>query len=110
MRLRWTQLWRRRAQASSSAGLGQEGSEEERAKEVGARIRDRREALGLNLRELALQTRITTPVLEAMERGWRERLPEHHHWMHGIARVFDASPRAALMSSPLGKDHCCMRL
>lgn len=90
MRVRWTQLWRRRAQASSSAGLGQEGSEEERAKEVGARIRDRREALGLNLRELALQTRITTPVLEAMERGWRERLPERTYLAAMVIRLEQA--------------------
>ena len=43
---------------------------------AGQRLRQRREELGLNLRQLALQTRISTPVLEALERGWRDRLPE----------------------------------
>jgi hypothetical protein len=39
-------------------------------------IRERREHLGLTLRDLATQIRITTPVLEALERGWIDRLPE----------------------------------
>ena len=43
---------------------------------VGRRLRQEREARGLNLRQLALETRISTPVLEALERGWRDRLPE----------------------------------
>jgi hypothetical protein len=44
--------------------------------QVGRLIRQEREARGLNLRQLALDTRISTPVLEALERGWRDRLPE----------------------------------
>ena len=36
----------------------------------------RREELGLSLRDLANETRITTPVIEALERGWKDRLPE----------------------------------
>ena len=43
---------------------------------VGRRLRQERETRGLNLRQLALETRISTPVLEALERGWRDRLPE----------------------------------
>jgi len=43
---------------------------------IGQRLREEREARGLNLRQLALETRISTPVLEALERGWRDRLPE----------------------------------
>ena len=39
-------------------------------------MKQRREAGGLTLRELALETRITTPVIEALERGWSDRLPE----------------------------------
>jgi hypothetical protein len=39
-------------------------------------LREAREAEGLGLRQLALETRISTAVLEAMERGWRDRLPE----------------------------------
>lgn len=43
---------------------------------AGRQLRQQREARGLSLRELAIETRVSTPVLEALERGWRERLPE----------------------------------
>ena len=43
---------------------------------AGQRLRLRREERGLSLRDLALQTRISAAVLEALERGWRDRLPE----------------------------------
>jgi transcriptional regulator with XRE-family HTH domain len=43
---------------------------------AGRRLREAREAAGLGLRQLAQDTRISTPVLEALERGWRDRLPE----------------------------------
>lgn len=39
-------------------------------------LREAREAEGIGLRQLAHQTRISTVVLEALERGWRDRLPE----------------------------------
>ena len=51
-------------------------SQEDPLLAMGRRIRQEREARGLNLRQLALETRISTPVLEALERGWRDRLPE----------------------------------
>ena len=40
------------------------------------RITQRRKALGLTMRQLAQQTRISIPVLEALEKGWVQRLPE----------------------------------
>jgi transcriptional regulator with XRE-family HTH domain len=43
---------------------------------IGRQLRQRREERGLTLRQLALDTRISTAVLEALERGWRDRLPE----------------------------------
>jgi transcriptional regulator with XRE-family HTH domain len=43
---------------------------------LGQQLRQRREERGLSLRELALRTLISTTVLEALERGWRDRLPE----------------------------------
>ncbi|MFM7732966.1 MAG: helix-turn-helix domain-containing protein [Cyanobium sp.] len=43
---------------------------------AGRQLREAREAAGLGLRQLAQETRISTPVLEALERGWRDRLPE----------------------------------
>lgn len=39
-------------------------------------LRTGREQRGLSLRQLAMETRVSTAVLEALERGWRERLPE----------------------------------
>ena len=44
---------------------------------AGRILRDHRESRGLSLRDLARETRITIPVLEAIERGWSDRLPEH---------------------------------
>jgi transcriptional regulator with XRE-family HTH domain len=43
---------------------------------AGRQLRQRREERQLSLRQLAQETRISTPVLEALERGWRDRLPE----------------------------------
>ena len=44
--------------------------------EAGLQLRLARETRGLGLRQLAQETRISTAVLEALERGWRDRLPE----------------------------------
>lgn len=44
--------------------------------EIGRQLRESRERQDISLRQLALDTRISTAVLEALERGWRERLPE----------------------------------
>jgi hypothetical protein len=43
---------------------------------AGRQLRQRREERGLSLRQLALDTRISAAVLEALERGWSDRLPE----------------------------------
>lgn len=43
---------------------------------AGRRLREAREARGLGMRQLAQATRISIPVIEALERGWRDRLPE----------------------------------
>lgn len=43
---------------------------------AGERLRQERQRRQLSLRQLADETRISTAVLEAMERGWRDRLPE----------------------------------
>lgn len=44
--------------------------------EAGQRLKLHREQRGLSLRDLSREVRITTPVLEALERGWSDRLPE----------------------------------
>ena len=39
-------------------------------------MRERRESLDLTVRQLALDTRVSTPVIEALEKAWSDRLPE----------------------------------
>ena len=75
---------------------------------AGRNLRQRREALGLSLRQLALQTRISTPVLEALERGWRDRLPEATY-LRAMLPLIEAEVElpagtlaVALPSSPAG--------
>jgi transcriptional regulator with XRE-family HTH domain len=43
---------------------------------TGQVLREAREAKGLGLRDLAQRTRISIAVLEALEGGWKDRLPE----------------------------------
>lgn len=43
---------------------------------AGERLRQAREQRGLGLRQLAAETLVSTAVIEALERGWRDRLPE----------------------------------
>ena len=75
MRLTFPRPWRRRSRSSQEVapdGL----TRDEELRELGQMLTQRREAEGLTLRELAQETRITTPVIEALERGWSDRLPE----------------------------------
>ena len=65
--------WRRKK--TDGSFLPQE-KEQDGLQAAGERLRQAREAQGLNLRQLALATRISSPVIEALERGWRDRLPE----------------------------------
>lgn len=66
--------WRRRPQAEGA--LKAEEPAVDPLIGAGQSLRQARESRGLNLRQLALETRISSPVLEALERGWRDRLPE----------------------------------
>ena len=43
---------------------------------IGQGLQHRREEKGLTMRQLALDTRVSTPVIEALEKGWGDRLPE----------------------------------
>ena len=38
--------------------------------QLGDRLRERRESLDLTMRQLALDTRVSTPVIEALEKAW----------------------------------------
>lgn len=77
-RLRVLAPWRRRRQGPVAAGVAGAGGNKQadQLQAAGQTLRRRREEMGLSLRDLADRTRISTPVLEALERGWRDRLPE----------------------------------
>lgn len=72
----WLGRGRRSQVAAAAATDSCVAGEQDPVLAAGARLRQAREARGLNLRQLALETRISTPVLEALERGWLDRLPE----------------------------------
>ena len=76
MRLKRPGLWWRRPRKGSSLDAGAAETQAQQRQDLGVMLRQRREELGLSLRDLANETRITTPVIEALERGWRDRLPE----------------------------------
>lgn len=71
--------WLRRRQAGAAAPSATAAASElnlDPLLAAGQCLRRSREAQGLSLRQLAMETRVSTAVLEALERGWRERLPE----------------------------------
>ena len=76
MRLKRPGFWWRRSRKGSSPDAGTVEAQEQQRQDLALLLRRRREELGLSLRDLANETRITTPVIEALERGWRDRLPE----------------------------------
>ena len=76
LRLRFPRRWWMRSGLALKGANRESVSREDHARILGAMIREQRELLGLTLRDLATQIRITTPVLEALERGWIDRLPE----------------------------------
>lgn len=76
MRLKLPRPWWRRSRGSGAAQAEPIAGSAESLQEIGSMVRRRREDLGMSLRDLAIETRITTSVIEALERGWRDRLPE----------------------------------
>ena len=76
MRLKRPGLWWRRPRRGASPDVDSAENQVQQSLDLGLMLRRRREELGLSLRDLATETRITTPVIEALERGWRDRLPE----------------------------------
>jgi len=74
---------------SRKRSTGSEGplTSEDPLLKAGRLLRQRREERGLSLRQLALETRISTPVLEAIERGWRDRLPESAYLRTMLPRI-----------------------
>lgn len=75
--MRFPRLWPRRGTSSSSSGLPPDaGDPISPLQHAGQLLKERREQRGLSMRDLSREIRITTPVLEALEQGWSDRLPE----------------------------------
>lgn len=72
--MRFPRIWRRRKRDQAVVSNGSDGVDPLLA--AGQLLRERREERNLSLRDLSRDMRITTPVLEALEKGWRDRLPE----------------------------------
>jgi transcriptional regulator with XRE-family HTH domain len=102
---RLSRLWRRGKPAASPSAAGEPPADPLLA--AGQLLREAREGRGLGLRQLAQETRISTPVLEALERGWRDRLPESAYlrtMLPLIERHLDLEPASLqrlLPSEPL---------
>ena len=87
LRLRFPRRWWTRSALALKRSDLESVSREEQAQILGSMIRERRELMGLTLRDLATQIRITTPVLEALERGWIDRLPERTYLASMLPQV-----------------------
>lgn len=68
--------WRWRRKRQREANKTDQSVKVDPLIEAGQCLRQQREQRGLSLRDLSREVRITTPVLEALERGWSDRLPE----------------------------------
>ena len=82
--------WRRlkiKQQASTSLESSNNSIEE-----AGLLLREQRERKGLSMRDLSKEVRITTPVLEALERGWQDRLPEPAYLVAMLQRLVQPYP------------------
>ena len=69
-------LWPRLKRPAEAPQGGASGFANDSLQEAGRRLRQARESRGLGLRQLAQETRVSTAVIEALERGWPDRLPE----------------------------------
>jgi transcriptional regulator with XRE-family HTH domain len=63
------------------------GSRNNSLEEAGQLLREQRERKGLSMRDLSKEVKITTPVLEALERGWQDRLPEAAYLVAMLQRL-----------------------
>ena len=89
------QALRRRLRLEPSPSPTAPPAPEDPLLQLGRLLRQKREEHGLSLRQLASETRISTPVIEALERGWRDRLPEAAYLRTMLA----------LLEQHLGLDH-----
>ena len=87
--------WRRRQSSKNSLEPSTSTGIVDPAEAAGQLLREQREQRGLSLRDLSRQVRITTPVLEALERHWPERLPEAAYltaMLHRLEECLELEP------------------
>ena len=68
--------WPRRLWPGAATGQTPPAPSPDPFRTAGQVLHDARDAKGLRLRDLAQRTRISIAVLEALEGGWKDRLPE----------------------------------
>ena len=87
--------WRRRQSSKNTLELSTSTGIVDPAEAAGQLLREQREQRGMSLRDLSRQVRITTPVLEALERHWPERLPEAAYltaMLHRLEECLELEP------------------
>lgn len=87
--------WRRRQSSKNTLEPSTSTGIVDPAAAAGQLLREQREQRGLSLRDLSRQVRITTPVLEALERHWPERLPEAAYltaMLHRLEECLELEP------------------
>ena len=103
--------WRWRRSRQIEANATDQAAKEAPLIEAGQRLRQHREQRGLSLRDLSREVRITTPVLEALERGWSDRLPEPAYlvaMLHRLEQYLQLEPNS--LSGALPEDCFQQRL
>ena len=103
--------WRWRRKRQSEAEVPDQPLTAAPLIEAGQRLREHREQRGLSLRDLSREVRITTPVLEALERGWSDRLPEPAYlvaMLHRLEQYLQLEPNS--LSGALPEDCFQQRL
>ena len=62
---------------SQKASKQDQGNEELSIKGIGKLVQTKRKEYQIGLKELSIKTRISISVLEAIEKGWKDKLPEN---------------------------------
>ena len=105
--MRFTRLWPWRRSSTAVSGQTSDNPETQSPLEqAGQLLKQSREQRGLSLRDLSREIRITTPVLEALERGWSDRLPEPAYlgtMLTRIERHLDLPPSSLIGALPAPK-------
>jgi len=105
--MRFTRLWPWRRSSPAVPVLAPDHADAQSPlQQAGQLLRQSREQRGLSMRDLSREIRITTPVLEALERGWSDRLPESAYlgtMLTRLERHFDLPPGSLIGALPTPK-------